>query len=351
MTLRRQLALRYTLIVVACLLLLAGLAHHEFVIEPHLRQQLGIPELPENEWGEFAEVFFYGMIPVVLAGGWWIMRKTFTPLDKLAEGIERATPGNFHEPLPRTSKSDEVDRLILAFNNMTARLDESFRQVRDFTLNASHELKTPLTVMRAELEMLLKDGAALSPEKTDWIGRQLEEIQRLTKIVDALTLLAKADSGQIQIEFEPVHLGALVRENLEDALVLAEPHNVQVALLACDELTVIGDRHRLRQLLLNLVDNAIKYNRPGGAVFISLRKADNTAELEIINTGKGVSPKMQSRVFERFARGENAQRSGVEGSGLGLSIVQWIVQAHCGTIQFTSEPDKQTSVVVRLPII
>jgi signal transduction histidine kinase len=309
-----------------------------------------LPEVKKDVWVELAEVFFYAMIPVVLGTGWWVMRRTLLPIDEIAGQIEKINADNLRTPLPCTGNNDEVDRLTRAFNAMTARLDESFRQVQDFTLHASHELKTPLTVMRAELETVLKDTESLPPERAEWIGRQLEEVQRLTKIVEGLTLLAKADAGLVELKLQPVRLGELVREHFEDAQVLAEPHQVKVGLLACEDLTVSGDRHRLRQLLLNLVDNAVKYNRPGGAVIMSLRRVDDKAEVEIINTGKGITPELQARVFDRFARGDNALSGAVEGSGLGLAIAQWIVHAHHGTIQFTSEPNKQTSVVVRLPL-
>lgn len=351
MTLRRRFAFRYIVIAVVSLLLLGGLAHHEFVTEPHWRQANGMMELRRPRWTEWVEVFFYGMIPVVLVGGWWWLRETLAPMEEITGSIERINADNLRTPLPCTGRSDEIDRLARAFNAMTARLDESFRQVQEFTLHASHELKTPLTVMRAELETALKDIDSLPPEKTEWIGRQLEEVQRLSKIVEGLTLLAKADAGLVELKFQPVRLGELVREHFEDAQVLAEPHQVKVGLLTCEDLTVSGDRHRLRQLLLNLVDNAVKYNRPGGAVIMSLRRNEDKAEIEIINTGKGVPSEMQARIFDRFARGDNALTGAVEGSGLGLSIVQWIVHAHHGTIQFTSEPNKQTSVVVRIPLV
>jgi signal transduction histidine kinase len=350
MTLRRRLALRYAGLVAVCLLLLAGLAHHEFILEPARRRQLGLPAMPENLWIEFAEVFFYSMIPVTLGIGWWLMRRTLTPIDTLAASVERIRADNLHEPLPRTGTGDEVDRLAETFNAMTARLDESFRQVRDFTLNASHELKTPLTVMRAELETALAENAHVPAEKQEWIHRQLDEVQRLTNIVDALTLLAKADAGQVPLELRPVRLGELVGECFEDAQVLAEPHGVKVTLLDWDDLTIHGDRHRLRQLLLNLVDNAIKYNVRGGTVTLSLQREGLAAVLEIVNTGKGVPPEQQAHIFERFVRGDNARLSGVEGSGLGLAIVQWIVHAHGGTITLGSVPGATTTVRVTLPL-
>jgi signal transduction histidine kinase len=153
----------------------------------------------------------------------------------------------------------------------------------------------------------------------------------------------------VKLEQRPVALAELVRESFEDAQILAEPLRVRVSLVECAEATVTGDRHRLRQVLLNLVDNAAKYNRSDGTVLISLRRAGSFAEIEIVNTGDGVPAAMQPHVFERFVRGDEARRSAADGSGLGLPIAQWVVHAHGGTIELTSSP-ASTAVAVRLPL-
>jgi signal transduction histidine kinase len=350
MTLRGKLAVRYATVVVACLLLLAGLAWHEFVNEPELRRQLGIPESPENFWIEIVEVFFYAMIPVVFGVGWWGMRRTLLPISTLAEAVERVQADNLREPLPRTFDRDETDRLTEVFNAMIARLDQSFRQIREFTLHASHELKTPLTIMRVQLETMLQDERSLLPEHRDWAECQLNEVERLAKIVSGLTLLSKADAGQITLEQKVVKLDELVRESFEDARILAEPDGVRVTLTECASAQTLGDRNRLRQVLLNLTDNAIKYNRPNGLMTIALRNTKAVAEIEVTNTGDGLPPELQARLFQRFVRGDEARRRAIEGCGLGLSICRWIVHAHNGSIQLSSEPGKQTTVLVRIPL-
>jgi signal transduction histidine kinase len=231
---------------------------------------------------------------------------------------------------------------------MTARLDGSFQRIREFTLHASHELKTPLTIVRGEFETALSEKN-FTPEQKEWLLNQIDEIERLAKIVDGLTLLTKADAGQVNLKFEPVRLDDLVRENVADAKILAQTQNIQVNLGACDELTIPGDRHRLRQLLLNLADNAIKYNCPNGSVAISLQRNNGSAELKVENSGAGLAPDLQPRVFDRFFRGDSSHSSAVDGCGLGLSIAQWIALAHRGTIEFSSEPNKRTVVTVKLP--
>ncbi|HMJ66101.1 MAG TPA: HAMP domain-containing sensor histidine kinase, partial [Candidatus Binatia bacterium] len=181
-------------------------------------------------------------------------------------------------------------------------------------------------------------------------ANQLEEIQRLTKIVDGLSILAKADRGQITLNSEPVRLDELVRDSFVDAQILAEPRRVKVQLAACDEIAIRADRHRLRQLLLNLTDNAIKYNETDGHVTMGLRRQNGSAELTITNSGPGIAPEKLPRVFDRFFRGDPAHANHDEGAGLGLSIAQWIARAHGGDISITSQPNSQTTVTVHLPV-
>jgi signal transduction histidine kinase len=351
MTLLRKLTLRYAAIVGVCLLLLGGLARHEFIAEPAQRQAMGIPELPESWWGEYAEVFFYGMIPLVLGCGWWFLRKTLAPIDRLADSVERVHADNLHEPLPRSGTGDEVDRLTASFNDLTRRLDQAFRQIREFTLHASHELKTPLTVMRAELGAALRDAELQStPAQCEQLHSLLDEVQRLARMVDGLTLLTKADSGLVPLERQPVPLGQLVRECFDDAIILAAARNIRVTLDACEELTVLGDRDRLRQLFLNLTDNAVKYNHPAGSISMSLASQGDLAWFKITNTGAGIPPELLPRVFDRFVRGPGKRHQPVEGCGLGLTICRWIVQSHGGGIQAGSEADKTTTFTVRLPL-
>jgi len=349
-TLRQRLALRYGMVVAICLLLLAGLTYHEFVQEPHMFRQLGIPEPAGSEFAEFTEIVLYGGVPLIFAFGWWFVRRSLKPIDDLARGVERFHAQNLQERLPRTLNGDEVDRLAAAFNTMAGRLEQSFQRVHEFTLHASHELKTPLTVMRAELETRLRDAGALPPVPREWAQSLLDEMQRLAHIVDSLTLLTKADAGLVTLERQSVLLADLVRECFEDAQILAEAYKVTVTLAACELVEVAGDRHRLRQLLLNLTDNAVKYNQPGGSVTLALRRVGEYAEITVANTGPGIPPELQARVFERFVRGPEAGRRAADGCGLGLTICQWIVQAHAGTIQVQSEPGRTTTFAVRLPL-
>jgi signal transduction histidine kinase len=350
MTLRRQLAWRYALVAGVCLSLLGGLAYHQLVTEPRHRKAVGIRDLRDTVFAENTELAFYLFMPLVLLGGWEVLRRTLLPLRAFSELINHSQGQDPRVPLPPLTGAEEVDQAATAVVSARAHLHEWSQRVRQFTLHASHELKTPLTVMGIQFETMLQEQKDLSPQQVEWMECQLDEIQRLGKIVDALTLLTKADAGLFTVECRPLELGELVRESYEDAQFLAEPNCVTVTLAECSEASLAGDRHRLRQLLLNLVDNAIKYNRPGGMVTMALRRAEGAAELEITNTGSGIPPGMQTRVFERFIRGDEARSRAVEGSGLGLSICKLIVEAHGGTLRLLSEPGKLTTVHVRLPL-
>lgn len=354
MTIRTRLTVWYAAIMFVSLLAMGVLMYHEFAPEPQL-QSVSTEKAAESDEGDLREMlrilFWCGVPPALIAlgGGWWFMRRALTPVAELTAAAEKVHEGNLNRKLSRTGNGDELDRLTEVFNAMTARLAGSFSRIREFTLHASHELKTPLTVLHGEMETTLAD-VSLAPAHREQLLSQLDEIQRLARIVDGLTLLTKADAGQVQLAREPLPLHELVTEVFADAQILAQPRGVQVSLVRCDEVILAGDRHRLRQLFLNLADNAVKYCQPRGAVRIELRAESGDARFSIANTGPGISPEQLPRVFEPFFRGDPSHNSAVDGCGLGLSIAQWIVAAHSGTIQITSAPGELTTVTVQLPL-
>lgn len=285
-----------------------------------------------------------------IGGGWWLMRKALAPVATLTEAARTVTERNLHRELPRTHNHDELDQLAEVLNGMTARLNDSFTRIRDFTLHASHELKTPLTVLCGETESELRDES-LSPALRERVVSRLDELRRLARIVDGLTLLAKADAGLISLQLSPLNFNELVRDNFADTLILAESSGQKVTLVDCQPARVLGDAHRLRQLLLNLADNAVKYNQPGGSVLMRLTTQNGAAQFTISNTGPGIAQELLPRVFERFFRGDPAHSGSIEGCGLGLSIAQWIASAHRGSIEIESVPHQSTTVTVRLPLL
>jgi signal transduction histidine kinase len=349
MTIRTRLTLWYAGVMFCSLMLMAGLTYREFA--PDKNEIGSSEEADEADFRETLRILLWCGVPALLlaaGGGWWLMRKALAPVAALTQAAERINEHNLGARLPRTGSGDELDRLTEMFNAMTARLDRSFLRLREFTLHASHELKTPLTVIHGELETSLRDEM-LTLAQRERLESQLDEVQRLAKIVDGLTLLTKADAGQIALAREPVRLDELVREAFADAQSLARPQDVQVELGDCDEVTVSGDRHRLRQVLLNLTDNAIKYNVPKGTVAIALRRLENVAEITIANSSPGIPPEILPRVFDPFFRGDPSHSSEVEGCGLGLSIARWIATAHGGDLGLTSAPGAETVATLRLP--
>ena len=353
MNIRARLTLWYAGAMFVSLLLLAGLTYDEFVIE-RLAERERIParEQAREELGDGVRILFTVGLPALLlslGGGWLLTRQALAPVARLTEAASKLQTGNLHERLPHSGSGDELDRLTGVFNDMTVRLDQSFQHIREFTLHASHELKTPLTILRGELETALREEQP-SEAQRERLFSQLDEIQRLTQVVDGLTLLTKADAGQVRLKDEPVAFDELVRDSVEDAQTLGEPRGLRVSLTADGPLTVRGDRHRLRQLLLTIADNAVKYCQAGGDVSFALRRAEGSAELVVTNTGPGLAPELQPRVFERFVRGDASHGHDIEGCGLGLSIAEWIVRAHGGTIRFVSKPEVRTTVTVRFPL-
>ncbi len=351
MTLRSRITLWHTGILVLSLVIAAVAFHYELGENIHAARSGVTPmDSPFEETGEF---LLFGGLPVAIllvAGSAWYIRRAMTPVKRLTEAAERLKVDRLPEPLVPTGTDDELDRLTDVFNAMGRRLHESFAQVRDFTMHASHELKTPLTVMRGELELALREDHCAGPQR-DLLAGLLDEVQRLTKIVDGLLFLAKADAGQPLVKRESVRWDELVRESHADAQLLAQSRGISVGLAAMEETWISGDRHRLRQLLLNLTDNAIKYNQAGGRIDVALEKHGASVELRISNTGPGVHADRLPQVFDRFFRGDPAHGTEVEGCGLGLSVAQWIVRAHDGEIRLDSDFGSLTTVRVRLPVL
>ncbi|HEX5219161.1 MAG TPA: HAMP domain-containing sensor histidine kinase [Verrucomicrobiae bacterium] len=351
MTIRIQLAVWYSVILLMGLLLIAGWTYYEMVVE-HPSMALALATEGHSPMEEFWEVILFGGLPALvlaLVGGWFLMARVLKPLATLTSAMEQVQLNTLGPPLPRKGNQDELDRLTEVFNRMITRLNDSLSRVREFTLHASHELKTPLTIMHGEIEIMMSQSTVTATQR-DTLASQLDEIQRLSKIVEGLTLLAKADAGQVTLAQENVQLDEIVHDSFADAVILAQPQKISVSLNSCEKLSLQGDRHRLRQLLLNLTDNAIKYNQPEGRVEIGLERKNQNAQLTIANTGKGIPAPVLGRVFDRFFRGDASHSSEIEGCGLGLSIAEWIVKAHGGSIHIASEPEQTTTVTVRLPL-
>lgn len=354
MTLRSRILLYYSATLSVSLVIVGFWTWFEFD-EQLQRVMAGGKEevLRHSAVEETAEILIFGGLPAILlgiVGGIFLMRRALRPIGDLTQQLEKTDVSNLSEQVSRSGNGDELDRMAVVFNLMKTRLGASFEQAREFTLHASHELKTPLTIIHSTLEQMLGDPASPAPHR-ERVASLLEEVQRLSSIVGQLAFLAKADAGLIAVVHKPVPLDALVREVAEDAIILAAGANITVTQEECAPVTVQGERMRLRQLLLNLADNAVKHNYAGGRVTFSLRQQGGCAQLQIINTGPVLPPELQARVFERFFRGDVSHGSEVEGCGLGLSIAQSIAQAHEGTLTMAPTADGLICVTLKLPLV
>lgn len=352
MTITRKLGFAYGVLATISLVLVAWLGYHEFVLEPAEFARRGLFDIHKDTWPELTNVLFFGLMPVFLLLGWWWMHQVLAPLKALTEALGKVDVENTVAPLPQTMNYDEVDVLTTVFNTMIKRLEESLRRMHAFSLSASHELKTPLTVMQAQLETVLaarKKNDRLTNESTDWIESQLDEVKRLSKIVESLNLISKGDVGLLTMNKERVHLAELIRESVHDAEILAEEQQTQVRLGSCEDLLVDGDRHRLRQLLLILTENAVKYNHTRGRIDVSLVKDGTAAQVKITNTVTETLSPDAEHFFDPFIRGKNAMES-TEGCGLGLSIARWIANLHKGSISIFPDSGNTATVLLRLPI-
>jgi len=282
-----------------------------------------------------------------------VVDRTLQPVDAIVEEVEAITDGrSLHRRLMEPRTRDELARLTDTLNAMLARLERSFASLRRFTADASHELKTPLTILRSGIERAITHPKA-PPEVMEVLEETLVEVNRMAELVDALLTLARADEGRAPLHLEPVELKEVLSEVSETAGILGEQAHVVVSVAVPDgSITIAVDPSRIRQLLMNLLTNAIKYTPQGGAVAIDWEQADGNLVLNVRDTGVGIAPGDLPHIFDRFYRADQARRrsGGRPGVGLGLAISKWIVEAHGGTIAVQSRPGRGTTFTVTLPL-
>jgi two-component system, OmpR family, sensor kinase len=288
-------------------------------------------------------------LAVSLAAGWFLAGRALRPVDAITLAAQRIAAGDLSQRLTMPTAPDEIGRLAGTFNNMIGRLDTSFRQIRQFTSDASHELRTPLTVMKGETELVLRRPRALEDYQAV-LESNLEEIDRMTRIVEELLFLSRADMGEVKMESKPVLLEALVEDIHRQAPLLGQDRNIEVVLGTVMPALVQGDELRLRELLLNLVENAIKYSHPGGKVEIGLVTVGQEAILSVTDQGIGIGPEDHTKIFNRFFRTDGARNHTKKGTGLGLAICAWIVEFHKGRISVKSDVGQGSTFTVTLPL-
>ncbi|HKT06375.1 MAG TPA: HAMP domain-containing sensor histidine kinase [Gemmatimonadaceae bacterium] len=281
-----------------------------------------------------------------------IAGRAFRPVGQMINEMRAITDGrSLHRRLPIDDANEEMARLGITLNEMMERLEKSFSALRRFTADASHELKTPLAVLRADVERSMS-GASTRAERMVALEEALHETTRMADLVESLLTLARADEGRFDLHRERVDLEPLAREVFETATILAEPAGLTVTMAEPARVAVFGDRARLRQLFLNLTTNAIKYTPRGGSVEVSLISYEHTAAFSVRDTGIGISASDLPHIFERFYRADRARSRGTErsGFGLGLAISQWIAEAHGGTISVRSRYGRGSTFTVTLPV-
>lgn len=284
--------------------------------------------------------------------GYWVAGRNLRPLGEMVRELEAITDGQgLHRRVAVEQGGDEVTRLGVAANRMFERLERSFAALHRFTAEASHELKTPLMVLRAGVERVLRNPNT-PPESLQALDESLMHIGRMAELVDSLLTLARADEGRLPLAVEPCDLRELVAEASETASMLAEPAELTVTTaIPAEPVMLPVDRTRIRQLVLNLVTNAVKYTPAGGEVALGLSDQGATVTLTVADTGIGIAAGDLPHIFDRFWRADPSRSRVVEspGTGLGLAITKWIAEAHGGMISVQSRPGRGTLFTVTLP--
>ena len=292
-------------------------------------------------------------IPVVVvlavAGGYFLVGRALRPVETIARKAEAITQHNLGERLPVPRTGDELERLSVSLNHMITRLDDAFRNSKRFVADASHELRTPLTVLRGELEVLAQEKT-LQAELRDRFGSLLEEVERISRIVEQLFALSRLDAGEAQAESIRFDLRDLASGVAEGMTLLAEDKAISVACEPGPAVFVEGDRARLKQVVVNLLDNAIKYTPEEGAVGLRVSSGGGWAFLEVADTGIGIEADALPHVFERFYRADRSRFSQPDGAGLGLAIVKAICTAHGGDVEVESTPGRGSLFRARFPL-
>jgi heavy metal sensor kinase len=291
------------------------------------------------------------IVALAISGGYVLMRRALLPVDEIRQKAAQITSSNLSERLPVVHTGDELERLATDLNRMIERLEKSFHQINRFSADASHELRTPLTVLQGELESMARNGSNLSPETRDTIGSALEETQRLTKIVENLLAISRLEAGEARGQLERLDFADLARSTADQMRLLADEKHIQLDCKGADPVTVEADPARLKQVIVNLLDNAIKYTPDGGKVSISVIKQDGCAILEIADSGIGISSNDLPHIFDRFYRADKARSRQMGGTGLGLSIVRSICLAHNGQVKVASTEGQGSVFRVELPLI
>lgn len=294
-----------------------------------------------------AAIFPLGLI-LAGGGGWLLARRALSPVDQMTRTARKISGEDLDQRLEETGNGDELDRLASTLNQMLDRLHQSIEQMRRFSADASHELQTPLTILKGEMEVALRRTRSLG-EYQEVLSSGLEEIDRLNHLVEGLLLLARADGGVLQLDAQPLELPSFLIDIFNQMEPLAQDYRVSLQMETSDPVTIEADGEHLRRLFYNLLSNAIKYSPAESQVKVSISRRQNRAVINIVDQGRGIPEEEQTQIFDRFYRATSTGSRDREGVGLGLSISASIVKAHGGRIEVESVPGDGSTFKVFLP--
>jgi heavy metal sensor kinase len=284
------------------------------------------------------------------AGSYWLAARSFAPIQRLAETARRIKAGDLHQRVPVPQAHDEIQYLALTLNEMIEKLDQSFSRQRQFVADASHELRTPVAVIRTKAGIALLEPPRLD-EAVTALSEIVAETERLSLLLTDLLTLARGDEGQAHFEQEGVQLDLLVETVAATTEVLAAERGLELTVQVPHPVAVVGDEARLIQVVMNLLDNAIRSTNPGGQIWVSVEQMGDSVRLMVHDTGIGIAPEHLPHIFERFYRADPSRRwTGGSSSGLGLSIVEWIVRMHDGSVGVSSQVGQGSCFTVTLPL-
>jgi heavy metal sensor kinase len=314
--------------------------------------RVGTPLAPlDAALREIREIFVV-MLPVGLLvaglGGWWMARSALKPVDNLRAAAQSINISQLQRRLPLRGTHDELDRLAQTFNEVFARLERAVNQMKQFTAGIAHELRTPLSVLQGEAELTLMSADSIEEYRSLLTG-QLAQFAKLNRMFNQLLLLARAEGGELQLAARNLDLSALVRFLVEQMTPIAEDKDVSLHVRDDNFGEVIGDPEWLEHIVINLLDNAIKFTPSGGHVSVTVSARGAQAALEVRDTGIGIPTEAIPHIFDRFFRADSSRSADVPGVGLGLTLVKWAVEAQGGSIQVESAPEAGSCFTVFMP--
>ncbi len=287
-------------------------------------------------------------ISATIAVGYFMAKKALKPVDQIRKAAVKISSSNLDERIDVSGRRDELGRLAETFNAMINRLKDAFQRINQFSIDVSHELKTPLTILKGETEVALRKERGNEDYKK-LLMSHLEEVDRMTRIIDDLLLLSKADTKEITMNIEDISLRDLIVDVCMDMKMFADNKGTELHVKELEDVRIKGDELKLRRMLWNIVENGIKYTQNGGKVEVSSYVNDGYAWIDVKDNGVGISQNDIQYIFDRFYRADRSRRR-ESGSGLGLSISKWIAEAHKGSIDVKSQPAEGSLFSIKLPI-